>query len=389
MAQQTPDNSSFYYEAFFTLNLDLLCIASTEGHFLKINASWESILGYTIEDLLNVKMLDLIHPDDQEKTLEALQTLDSGVTLLSFSNRYKHKDGHYKHLEWRSRPVGSLIYASAKDITDLKQREEEFQRNEKRLNAMVESQSNYIIRLDTNFNYTQANKKFSQDFAWLYGTENLVGLNCFESINEKHLGDLDQWAKLSLAQPGFTFQKEIVHKGINNTELHILWEYTCISGEQEGAIEFQGWGINITSKKELEAKQRLEKERQVIEMSTPITQLWDGILLLPIVGVVSAKRAGSIMQAILKKITDTQAKIVILDISGVAIVDSEVANHFIKLSKATRLMGCHCTICGISPAISQTMVELGITMEEINTTGTMRDALEQGLKASNLKLISI
>jgi rsbT co-antagonist protein RsbR len=124
-------------------------------------------------------------------------------------------------------------------------------------------------------------------------------------------------------------------------------------------------------------------------MSTPITQLWDGILLLPLVGIMSAARAQSIMTSVLKKISETQAKVFILDISGVAVVDTEVANHFIKLSKATRLMGCACTMSGISPAVSQTIVELGIQIEEINTTGTMRDALEKALELTGTRLVNI
>lgn len=383
------ENSAYDYEAFFTLNLDLLCIASTEGYFLRINNSWEQILGYTIQDLLNVKIIDLIHPEDQEKTLQALSNLDSGIAIHTFINRYKHKNGQYKYLEWCSKPLHGIIYASAKDITDRKLKEEAFIRNEKRLKAMIESQSNYIIRLDRAFNYLQVNKKFYNDFAWLYPKDDLVGFNCFDCIHEEQLGSLEEWAALSLAEPGQTFQIEVLHKARNNEKFYILWEYTCLTSDEGNGIEFQVLGINITEKKELDNKQRLEKEKELLEMSSPITQLWDGILLLPIVGMVSAQRAHNIMHSLLKKIAETQSKVLILDISGVGVIDSEVANHFIKMSKATKLMGCICTICGISPAISQTIIELGINIEEIKTTGSMKDALEQGLLSTGLRLINV
>jgi rsbT co-antagonist protein RsbR len=115
--------------------------------------------------------------------------------------------------------------------------------------------------------------------------------------------------------------------------------------------------------------------KSLMEMSTPVTQIWSGILLLPIVGIIDSKRARDIMNATLAKIGETQARIFILDISGVGVVDTAVANHLIKITRATRLMGCDCTISGVSPSIAQTIVDLGIDVGRIKTTSTMKDAL--------------
>ena len=117
------------------------------------------------------------------------------------------------------------------------------------------------------------------------------------------------------------------------------------------------------------------QSRSLMEMSTPVTQIWEGVLFLPIVGIVDSKRAQEIMNATLTKISQTQSRAFIMDISGVAVVDTAVANYLIKVTKATRLMGCECTISGLSPAIAQTMVELGIDVGKVMTTATMHDAL--------------
>ena len=98
--------------------------------------------------------------------------------------------------------------------------------------------------------------------------------------------------------------------------------------------------------------------------------------MLPIVGILDSKRAQDLMQNILLEINQTQAKVVILDISGVAVVDTAVANHIIKITKATKLMGCICIVSGVSPAIAQTIVELGINVETITTTASLKDALK-------------
>jgi len=128
------------------------------------------------------------------------------------------------------------------------------------------------------------------------------------------------------------------------------------------------------------------QSKSLMEMSTPVTQIWNGILLLPIVGIVDSKRAQDIMNATLAKIAETQARVFIMDISGVAVVDTAVANHLIKITKATRLMGCTCTISGVSPAIAQTIVELGIEVGTVKTTATMRDALSDAFNRLGMEI---
>lgn len=105
-------------ERFFSVNLDLLCIADTEGNFIKANKAWEDILGYSAEELNGRKFLDFIHPDDLDSTFKAMAELEGQEKVIDFVNRYKRKDGTYRFIEWRSHPYGSLIYAAARDITD-------------------------------------------------------------------------------------------------------------------------------------------------------------------------------------------------------------------------------------------------------------------------------
>lgn len=123
-----------------------------------------------------------------------------------------------------------------------------------------------------------------------------------------------------------------------------------------------------------------EQNDSLRELSTPVAQIWEGVLLLPLVGFIDSKRAQDIMQRMLAEVGETQSKFFILDISGVAIVDTAVANHLIKMSKAAKLMGCNCIISGISGPIAQTIVELGIDIDEIRTTSSMRDALRLAIQ---------
>jgi methyl-accepting chemotaxis protein len=117
----------------------------------------------------------------------------------------------------------------------------------------------------------------------------------------------------------------------------------------------------------------------LLEMSTPVTKIWDGVLFAPIVGIVDSKRSVDIMNKALASIADTRASTLLLDIGGVAVVDTAVANHLIKIAKAAVLMGCKTIISGISPAIAQTIAELGIDLGSIQTTSTIESALRDAI----------
>ena len=105
--------------------------------------------------------------------------------------------------------------------------------------------------------------------------------------------------------------------------------------------------------------------------------------------VVDSLRAQQMMNAMLKKITETSAKVMILDIQGVAAVDTAVANHLIKITQATKLMGCRCIISGISAAVAETLVQLGINLGDVTTNSTLMDALADAFQMLNLEVKKI
>ncbi len=110
-------------ENFFSVALDLLCIADMESNFLKVNQAWSEILGYSTHELQGRKFLDFVHPDDLQTTLDAMQLLSDQNPILDFTNRYRTRNGDYRFIEWHSVPVGNRIYAAARDITKRKRNE--------------------------------------------------------------------------------------------------------------------------------------------------------------------------------------------------------------------------------------------------------------------------
>jgi anti-anti-sigma regulatory factor len=119
------------------------------------------------------------------------------------------------------------------------------------------------------------------------------------------------------------------------------------------------------------------QQTAIQELSTPILQLWDNVLALPVIGVVDTRRSAEIMERLLAEITEQQARYVILDITGVEVVDTRTADHFVKVIKAAELLGTHCVLTGIRPAVAQTLVELGIDLASISTLRNLQEGLKE------------
>lgn len=130
----------------------------------------------------------------------------------------------------------------------------------------------------------------------------------------------------------------------------------------------------------------LRQTSEISEISTPVIQVWDGILALPIIGTLDSARTQIVMESLLVKIVETESTLAILDISGVPAVDSLVAQHLIKTVAATRLMGAECIISGIRPEIAQTIVHLGIDLAGINTKASLAHALRTAFNLMKLEV---
>lgn len=117
------------------------------------------------------------------------------------------------------------------------------------------------------------------------------------------------------------------------------------------------------------------QQDEMMDLSTPVVQVWNGVVTLPLIGTLDSERAQMVMENILDAIVEREAKIAIIDITGVPAVDTLVAQHLIKTAAAIRLMGAECVISGISPRIAQTIVHLGVDMPQVTTRGTLEAAL--------------
>ena len=140
----------------------------------------------------------------------------------------------------------------------------------------------------------------------------------------------------------------------------------------------------VTSEAYMTAKEELisRQQQELMELSTPVVKLWDGILALPIIGTLDSARTQVVMESLLQTVVATNSKYAIIDITGVPTVDTLVAQHLLKTITAARLMGAECIISGVRPQIAQTIVHLGINLEDVITKANLADAFALALKRS-------
>jgi rsbT co-antagonist protein RsbR len=229
---------------FFSLSLDMLCIAGFDGYFKHLNPVWQTVLGYTQEELFAAPFVSFVHPDDVESTLKAAANLATGRDVILFVNRYRCKDGTYRWIEWKSAsvPERQQIYATARDVTEQRAAEETIRR-------------------------------------------------------------------------------------------------------QAAAL---------------------------MELSTPLIPISDDVLVMPLVGTMDTHRAKQVIDTLLEGVGRCRANVAILDITGVSVVDTQVASALIMAAKAVRLLGGEVILTGIRPDVATTLVGLGADLSGIVTCGTLQ-----------------
>ncbi|MBD1550935.1 STAS domain-containing protein [Pseudomonas typographi] len=180
---------------------------------------------------------------------------------------------------------------------------------------------------------------------------------------------------LSLKEPLF----RLIQKSDGNT-IELLWACTRLF-DQLGLFTMQAY---------MASREQVIREQQesMLELSTPVVQLWKGVLAVPLIGSLDSNRTQVVMEALLQKIVDTESDIAIIDITGVPTVDTMVAQHLLKTITAAKLMGAKCIISGIRPQIAATIVHLGVELGDVVTKASLADAFQLALRELNVRLVA-
>ncbi|RMH70372.1 MAG: PAS domain S-box protein [Gemmatimonadetes bacterium] len=219
-------------------------------------------------------------------------------------------------------------------------------------------------------------------FATLLGgsPEDYIGRGMTDSIAPAYIDLILERNRRRLAGEDVPdeYEIEMLHQDGRSIPVYLRAELI----ELDGIPATIGTVVDISAQKRYEAELRenmnviQRQQSALMELSTPVIQIWDGVLVLPVVGTIDSRRAAQIMENVLTKIVETASEHLIIDITGVVVVDTEVANYLIKTVEATRLLGTDCMLVGLSPVVAQTLVQIGVDLSNVKTYASLQKGLQ-------------
>ncbi|MEM8530997.1 MAG: PAS domain S-box protein [Chloroflexota bacterium] len=387
---QVRDISVEDSDYFFTRSPDMLCVASFDGYFQRLNPSWERILGFTNEELCAVPFIEFVHPDDRERTLMEAQKVAGGSQTIAFENRYRCKDESYKWLRWSSTSVAQTgrIYAIVRDITDQKQAELTLATSLQKLELQFQQTPLAIIEWDLDFNVSE----------WNPAAERIFGYTRTEAIG-KHVAELIVpaeareyvdaiWRDLLQNEGGTRSTNANFTKSGRN--IMCEWYNTSLVASDGTVLGVSSLVQDVTAQLEAE-REREELQNQIIEtqqaalreLNTPLIPLADNVVAMPLIGTIDSNRAQQMIETLLEGITKYQAAVAILDVTGVPLVDTQIADALIRASRAAQLIGSQIVLTGIGPEVAQTLVTIGVDLSDIVTHSNIQNGIAYALKQTN------
>ncbi|XYH93300.1 STAS domain-containing protein [Sorangium sp. So ce1128] len=362
----------------------MLFVAGGDGALLR----WSDVLGRTIGPALaqGTTLTELFHPEDRGALTTRWELVRGSTAPVQVHGRIMSAERSYRPFSCvvRGSSTDGLVYGSLRDVplgdgvldelTKLRDRD-------RILNALIKALPVVVWAVDSDGVFTYHEGKGLEAVGHRPGQ--YVGKNIFELYGDDAGG-------IGRAMGG-----DHVH-GL--AEAHgCVWEswMVPVSGTAGQISSVVGFSLDVTeAKRAQEALQAkldvIEAQQRVIrELAAPIIEVWDGVLALPMIGVVDSARTAEAMESLLSAISSRSARFAVLDLTGVQMVDTKVADHLIKLVRAIQLLGAEGIICGIRPTVAQTMVALGLDLSAIVTKANLRAGLTYCMQRLNARAATL
>ncbi|UQA59456.1 STAS domain-containing protein [Polyangium aurulentum] len=371
-----------FYNAFLE-HPEALVVASLEGEILELNDAARRVLGPAV--VPGAPLSGCIDPDDRGQFLGAWARLDGASEPLRFEARLGNASGEARPCAFSARKCTSQpeVYlclmpqrVEPPAVTDDATRSGSIQpytQEGRILRALLDNLNIVVWTMDPGGTITFHDGNGGRAVGVEPGS--IVGKNMFDIFSGSQV--------LHEVLAG----KGELHQLVQNGNVFYATWYVPMRDAHGKVISLIGLSLDVTeherTKAELVAKLELiERQQEVIRnLETPIIQVWDRVLTLPMIGVVDSGRAARLMDALLSAITRMQARFAILDMTGVDVVDTATANHLIAMVRAVRLLGSEGIITGIRPEVAQTVVSLGLDLSTIVTLASLRDGLSLAIRS--------
>ncbi|EYF06175.1 PAS domain S-box protein [Chondromyces apiculatus] len=368
-------------EAFFDLCPEMLFIADARGRFAQVSAALRRWFGADEDPAFSLAAR--VHPDDVEAFEAALGRLREGSDGVEVEMRCRDAGGAYRPVSFRAaRARGSeRLHGSLRDLPA---------RAEAPSGAIEETLRNKALILDTLSESLPIGMwAIDGEGTFLYQggrASDKVGLRPDHNVGQNafvlYAGSegTEVFLRRALAGEGAHFSEEA---------LGVHWEQWVLPVRGEGgqSPRVVGFALDISRSQRIEAElrerlARIDQQQEIIrQLSTPIIEVWDGVLTLPMFGILDSMRTAEVMDSLLDRIIGSRARFAILDMTGVEVVDTGVAGYLIQLVGAIRLLGAEGIVSGIRPSVAQTMITLGADLSQITTHRNLRAALASCIRA--------
>jgi PAS domain S-box-containing protein len=250
------------FKALVQEGSELISVLDRDGKYIYTSPAASKILGYDPQELINKTAFGFIHPEDSEVVYQAFLKLQEEKQIKVKPFRFKHKAGDWRWLEtigtnMLDDPAIEGIVTNSRDVTEREKTFQVLKASEDRYKGFYESQTNYVVRTDMEGNYTYINKKFKEDFGWLYPDDKFLGSNSLTSILEYDHQKVMQVVEKCANTIGKVFKVELDKPTENGGIVSTLWDFVCIGDEQGQPSEIQCVGIDISD--------RIKFERELIK----------------------------------------------------------------------------------------------------------------------------
>ncbi len=297
-----------------------------------------------------------------------------------------------RRVEERTAELSKANAILKEQIAERRQAEEALAQERDLLHTLMDNMPDFIFFKDAQSRFIRTNRAHAQIMG-LTDPQEVVGktdFDLFPQEDAQRFYDEEQQIMQS-RQPVISRVWQIPTKEgdviwVSETKVPLLDE----AGQVVGLV---GISRDITERKQAEEITHMQREiieaqrRALWELSTPIVPVLEGVLVLPLVGGIDNRRAQQIMETLLEAIGHYQAAVVIIDITGVPMVDTEVANHILQVTRASALLGSECVLVGISPEVAQTIVSLGVDLSSIITQANLQSGIEYALKKTKWRMV--
>jgi rsbT co-antagonist protein RsbR len=357
-------------EEFFSSCPEMLFVTDREGTLVRRSAPLARALGPALQAA--TKLAERVHPDDRSAFDAAWSRVGAGEEEVRLDCRLQGGDGAYQAWECRAQvsPRTGEVHGSLREPAAAQLRTATAQERRAKILSVIEENLPICVWVLDRKGVCLVHEGLAVEQIGMKQGQ-LVGTNIIETFA----------GQTFLAPFLQAFEGHAAHAFEESGSTP--WELWCIPcRDAQGEItEVVGISLDVTEPKRAERELRekinlIARQQQVINaLSTPIIEVWDRVLTLPMLGLFDSTRAAALMESLLAEVNRKGARFAILDLTGVEAVDTSTAAHLLKLIQALRLLGAEGIITGIQPAVAQTMVLLGLDLGKITTLANLRDAL--------------